>query len=231
MWCRPGARRWRPTWWSSTTTCSSPTWRCATAAWPSCCPPSTRRCSTRRTSWSMPACSSWADAGHGADAGLGARPAGRRATRRRAAWRPGTSGRRPREGRARPAPGAGRRAARRARPAQAALGRARRQPALAARCRPGRGGRRGCRGAGRHWWRSAPDFTRLQQRAQEIAALTHAFRRAAGRRPRALDRPVAAAGAAGRVAAGHPRHAGRAARAARRGPGSSPRPRWATTTR
>jgi ATP-dependent DNA helicase DinG len=33
---------------------------CATAAWPSCCPPSTPRCSTKRTSWSMPACSSWA---------------------------------------------------------------------------------------------------------------------------------------------------------------------------
>ena len=36
---QPGAARgaWRPTWWSSTTTCSSPTWRCANRAWPSCC--------------------------------------------------------------------------------------------------------------------------------------------------------------------------------------------------
>jgi ATP-dependent DNA helicase DinG len=66
----------------STITCSSPTWRCATAAWPSCCPRSTPPCSTRRTSWSRPACSS---SGTTLSTATGDRPRTRPARRRAAA--------------------------------------------------------------------------------------------------------------------------------------------------
>jgi len=34
-----GARRWRPMWWSSTITCSSPILQCARPAWRNCCRP------------------------------------------------------------------------------------------------------------------------------------------------------------------------------------------------
>ena len=55
---RPDAKRWRPTWWWSTTICSLPICLCATAVLPSCCRRSMLRYSTRPTNWSRPVCSS-----------------------------------------------------------------------------------------------------------------------------------------------------------------------------
>ena len=40
-------RPWHRMWWSSTTICFLPTWRCASRGWPSCCPRSASRCSTK----------------------------------------------------------------------------------------------------------------------------------------------------------------------------------------
>jgi ATP-dependent DNA helicase DinG len=126
--------------------------------------------------------------------------------------------------RARAAPGLRGRAARRARHAQAALGRARgarRSSALRLR------GRAAAAEALRRSARLAPDFASSPSARAAGRARARFARRP--RRPRALDRPVAAAGAAGRVAAGHPR-ALREQMAARRRPGSSRRRRSATTT-
>jgi ATP-dependent DNA helicase DinG len=99
--------------------------------------------------------------------------------------------------------------ARRARPAQAALGRTRPSP----RCRPWP--KPACRRTGRwpRWPRSAPDFPKLEQRARELAALAHRFQPSRAGHVRWVDLS-AAAGAAGGVAAGHPRDADRTARAA-----------------
>ena len=60
-----------------------------------------------------------------------------------------------------------------------------------------------------------PDFDKLAQRALALVTLVERFGDGHARRPCALDRRVAAAGAAGRIPAGHPRDAHRAT--ARRG--------------
>ena len=91
---------------------------------------------------------------------------------------------------------------------QAALGRAQRVAGLRRRaCSVGRGLRRR---RPRRWPRcmaSGPDFVKLHERRHGPGATGAAFRRHGRRGPCALDRRHAAAGAAGRVAAGHPRHA------------------------
>ena len=59
-WPAHGARRWPPTWSSSTITFSLPIWPFANRAWPSCCPPPAPWCLTKRTSSTKPASSFWA---------------------------------------------------------------------------------------------------------------------------------------------------------------------------
>ena len=59
-WPARGARRWPPTWSSSTITFFLPIWPFANRAWPSCCPPPAPWCLTKRTSSTKPASSFWA---------------------------------------------------------------------------------------------------------------------------------------------------------------------------
>ncbi len=157
--------------------------------------------------------------GTGAGDRLRARPARHRAGAgaRAAALGRSAGGRRAR--RARAAPGLRRAAARGARPAQAALGRARRRRragARAAHARRGAARRRRRAGRGRRRGAGLPQARRARAFAGRAGA---ALRDRCRRRPGALDRPVAAAGAAGRVAAGHPADAHRAARGVGQGLG------------
>ena len=169
------------------------------------------RCSTSRATCSAPACS------------------------RRAAWRPGRScAAALRARRARPAPGRGRAAARRARHAQAALGRARRAgatsptrwPALAERCAGAR-----ARGARRRSARSRPTSCACTSAPRQLAQRWRSaspqpaadgqvrWIDVAPQQVRLVESPLDIREAVQR--------ADGSARAAR--PGSSPRPRSATT--
>ena len=230
---RRGARRWRPTWWSSTTTCSSPTWRCATAAWPSCCPASRPRSSTRRTSSSRPACSSSArtlGTAQVIDFARDLLAVGLQQARglRRGRSSPRRCDRAARDLRLAAAGRAARRARRRS--SCAGTSAAATRPSSPRSTRWSRGLRRGARGAG--------DGERARRPTSSAWPSARRALRGAGARVRRAGRRRTAC--AGSTSA--PQQARlvespldirevltRAERAARRRPGSSPRPRWATT--
>jgi ATP-dependent DNA helicase DinG len=187
---------------------------CATAAWPSCCPRWTRRCSTKRTSWSRPACSSWAPRW----------PPAQAIDWRATCWPPAA---------ACPRPAALAANCRRHRPAARELRLACAGPMREVRgllklrwdeCAAGR--RRALQALAEaalaalrplaRWPRSRRTFPSWSSARGRWPCWPGVSAEAAAR-PRALDRPVAAAGAAGRVAAGHPRDAHRAARGGAQG--------------